>query len=156
MTKLETMPTEEMKHSEHEEHTHKKPSKDDSLFADLRNLGKVRSWKQAVIWYIIYVLITLLIAAIVGGTVGGILGSMEFSLDDIAAVGAVLWVIVAVASVVVVGLLLLWKKNSLNIVWIVAVIIFGVLAYFFGGFVGFIPLAILSMQKKGFLKELKN
>ena len=117
------------------------------MLQDLLDLGKQRTAKEALIFYIAYFLTYILAFLLFGGIIGGITQSPDLVmlLTNLLAVIFCSWLSYQIIS----------KKNLKgNILYIVLCISSGVGAYFTGTLLGLIPVAYLTTIPKVHLIDL--
>lgn len=119
-----------------------------TVFNQLTNFGYIRSWKEAVGFYIAYLVLTMLISALISGVAGNLLLPATADFSEGFNLGLRIGPFVAAVVTLVLSFLILSKKRLMsNFGLILLAIVTGILGFWGGGLLGLIPTAYLTTRK---------
>lgn len=117
------------------------------MFKKLTDFSYQRTWKEALIFYIVWLLIIVISSGLISGIGIGVLSivGLKFLPEESFQLGAKIGNLVAVVGCLFISFIILKKKNlHTHIGFILIGLLAGFLAIFIGGFGGLIPCSYLS------------
>ncbi|TGL31350.1 hypothetical protein EHQ52_15545 [Leptospira koniambonensis] len=117
------------------------------MFKKISDFAYQRSWKEAIVFYIVWLLIVIISSGLISGIVTGLakLVGFEFLPEDSFQAGVKIGNFIAVVSCLFLSFIILKKKNlHFHIGFILIGLLAGFVAVFIGGIGGLIPCSYLT------------
>ncbi|MBM2890303.1 hypothetical protein [Leptospira interrogans] len=117
------------------------------MFKKISDFAYQRSWKEAVVFYIIWLIIIIIFSGLISSIAIGLLGivGLKFLPEESFQIGVKIGNFIAVVGCLLISFTILKKKNLHTHIGFILIGFFsGILAVILGGFGGLIPCLYLS------------